>query len=315
MPMPERSPKTYPLCFHDGAVVPWEQATLHAASIALRYAVSVFEGIRIYQTDDGLKVLALAPHLDRLARSAQMMWLPDPGIDGLGQIIADLVARNGAGGDCYVRPSISAGNPGELGQAAQSLLTVTLTAQGRKTWLAEDRRMKLKLSSWQRAHDLAFPSSAKNISNYAGARIAMLEAKASGFDNVVLANADGYLSEAPTAILFLVRDGQLLTPALSEGVLPSITRALTLEIAAELGIPASEGRLTRADAWTADEAFLCGTGLEYACVGQIDGHVLRHGAASPVSQRIIARYFERARDPRAAAGDLILPSAPRAAVA
>lgn len=317
MPTPVRSPKTFPLCHHDGALVPWETATLHAASLALRYAVSVFEGIRIYRTADGrgLKVLELRPHLDRLAASAGMMWLPDPGIDRIPDIIAELVAQNGVTDDAYIRPSISAGNPGELGQAAQPLLTVTITAQGRKTWLADDKRMKVKLSAWQRAHDLAFPSSAKNISNYAGARIAMLEAKSQGFDNVVLANADGYLSEAPTAILFLVKNGRLMTPALSEGVLPSITRALTLDIAAELGIPAVETRLTRADAWTADEAFLCGTGLEYALIGQIDGHVLKRADAAPVSQQIIARYFERARDIRAAAGDLILPLPDAAAVA
>jgi branched-chain amino acid aminotransferase len=155
--------------------------------------------------------------------------------------------------------------------------------------------MRLQISAWQRADDLAFPSAAKNISNYAGPRLAVLEAKAAGYDGCVLTNRAGRLCEAPTAALFVVRHGVLRTPALTEGVLPSITRQWVLSTAAVLGYAAEEGPVTRMDAYLADEAFLCGTGIEFGPVRGFDGYTCMRWPDSPITQALIRRYFADAR--------------------
>jgi branched-chain amino acid aminotransferase len=287
----------FPISFHRDAFIPWEQSTLHANSLAMRYALSVFEGIRLYVQSDTAKVhpFRLEAHLDRLRRSLQLMRLPEPeGLDISG-IIDELVERNGVSEDAYVRVSVSADNFGDIGSAVRSCLNVSVSRMGRKRWLAEERAMRVSISCWQRSPELAFPSAAKNISNYAGPRLALLEARDHGFDNVILTNHDGFLCEGPTAALFVVRDGVLLTPALYEGVLPSITRATVFDICGALGIDAREQRLSRTDTYLADEAFLCGTGLEFAPVGAFENHVLKPWKEWPITPRIISAYFRAAR--------------------
>lgn len=295
--IPQKPASAYETCYHAGRYVPWESAVLHTGSIALRYAISVFEGVRIYRhgASDAVSCFELDAHVSRLKQSLQLMGLPDPGVSELPSIIDALIAKNHVTEDAYVRPSISACNPGELSAAAESCMTVTVSKMGRKKWLAEGKRMNLAISAWQRSPDLAFPAAAKNISNYAGGRLAAMQAKAEGYDGVVLTNAAGYLSEAPTAALFLVRDGAVYTPPLSEQVLPSITRRVVMEICARLAIPHFERRLSRTDAYLSDEAFLCGTGIEFAQVASFDRHELRSFATSPLSNRIISAFFELAR--------------------
>jgi branched-chain amino acid aminotransferase len=161
------------------------------------------------------------------------------------------------------------------------------------------------ISDWQRAPAAAFPPAAKNISSYAGPRLAWLAARDAGFDGCVLTNRAGRLSEAPTAALFLVRDGELLTPALSEDVLPSITRAWILRVAADLGVRAREAELSRQDAYTADEAFLCGTGIEIAPIMAFDGHQLGLWPAAGITRALITHYFMAVRNetrPQSVAG-------------
>ncbi len=304
------------VCYHDGAYVPLESASLSVASLALRYALSVFEGIRLYVPEGGgpPRAFEMEAHLRRLRGSARLMTLPDPGIDAIPQIAAELAARNGIEADAYLRPSISAGNLGDLGTAARSTLTVTINPMGRKPWIAEDKRMRLQIGSWRRPPDAAFFAAAKNISNYAGPYVAHVTAQRAGFDGVVLLSPDGNLCEAPTAALFLVKDGVVSTPPLSDAVLPSITRQVVLELCRELGIPQREVTLTRADAYLADEAFLCGTGLEFGPIGAFDGFELAQAGPIPVLRRIMAAYFARARA-AGAAGEPTPAPAPAAAPA
>jgi branched-chain amino acid aminotransferase len=288
---------TYAICYHDGAFVDWSQATVHAGALAMRYALSVFEGIRLYRGREGTAVhpFALGPHVRRFAESLRLMRLPDPGVAALPGIIAELVARNGIDEDSYVRAAASATSFGEMSADARTSLTVTVTRMGRKKWLAEDRRMRVTISSWQRASAAVFPHAAKNISSYAGPRLALLEARDAGYDSTILRNAEGYLCEAPTAALFIVRRGVVSTPPLADGPLPSITRQVLLELCGALGIPAEEAHLRPADLLECDEAFLCGTGIEIAPIGSVDGRTLRHAADLPLTRRLLEAYFERAR--------------------
>jgi branched-chain amino acid aminotransferase len=293
----ERPGAAFPLCFHKGAFVPWDSATLHVGSLALRYALSVFEGIRLYRqsANPAVRAFRLEAHLERLRSSLCLMRLPEPRETDIAWIIDELVRRNNVESDSYVRVSVSPDNAGDIAAQGRACLSVTVTRMGRKRWLAEGKAMKVAVSCWQRSHDLAFPSAAKNISNYAGPRLALLEARDHGFDNVVLTTHDGFLCEGPTATLFLVKEGVVLSPPLSDGILPSITRATVFEICEALGIPALERRLSRTDAFLADEAFLCGTGVEFAPIERFDGYELRHAEQRPVTSRIIDAYFRLAR--------------------
>jgi len=285
----------YPQVFHGDTWTTGSGAVLPVGSIAMRYAVSAFEGVRLYRRADGRGVqpFKLDAHVRRLGTTLALSRIPDPGIEKIPGLVDDLVLHNGIEDDAYVRIAVSAANPGMIDDEIDPVLTITATPMGRKRWL--DSGMRLQISLWQRAADLAFPSAAKVISSYAGSRLALLDARAAGFDGCVLTNADGRLSEAPTAALFLVRDGVLSTPSLLEGVLPSITRRWVLDVAAELGLTAREAPLSRIDAYTADEAFLCGTGLEFAPVRSFDSHDCAQWPRHPATSALIDRYFQEVR--------------------
>jgi branched-chain amino acid aminotransferase len=292
----ERSSAVFPVCYHGDGFIPWEEATLHAGSLALRYALSVFEGIRLYSRHDGAGVLPfrLPEHLARLYQSLRLMRLPEPEGD-LQEILAELIQRNEVREDSYVRISVSPYNSGTIATPAQTCLTVTIVRMGRKHWLTEGRSMRVAISGWQRSTDLSFPAAAKNISSYAGPRLALLEARDAGYDDVVLTSHDGFLCEAPTSAVFLIKGGGLLTPPLTEGVLPSITRAAVFDLCAALGIPAREQRLTRTDAYTSEEAFLCGTGLEFGPIESFNGCPIGPAASPSLTSRIVDAYFWLAR--------------------
>jgi branched-chain amino acid aminotransferase len=296
-PRLERPNACFPLCYHGDGFVPWEEATLHVGSLALRYALSVFEGVRLYAQHDGSGVLPfrLAEHLARFRQSLRLMRLPEPE-GNLNELLSELIRRNEVREDSYVRISASPYNSGTIGAPAQLCLTITIVRMGRKRWLAEGRPMRVAISGWQRSPDSAFPAAAKNISSYAGPRLALLEARDAGYDDVVLTSHDGFLCEAPTSALFLVKSGRLLTPSLSEGVLPSITRAAVFDLCTALGIPCLEQRLTRTDAYTADEAFLCGTGLEFGPIESFNGHHIGPAASPGLTSCIVDAYFQLARN-------------------
>jgi branched-chain amino acid aminotransferase len=294
----------YPQVYFRGRWVTAAEAAVPIGSLAMRYGLSVFEGIRLYTPTGGghARPFALSEHLDRMAASLRAMRFPDPGLSRLPAVIDELVERNDVREDAYTRVAATPFNAGQLGDAAVPELTVTVTPMGRKRWLAQGRAMELCVSDWQRGSGAVHPPAAKNIANYAGPRLAWQEARQAGFDGCVLTNRHGRLSEAPTAALFLVRDGVLSTPALDEDVLPSITRAWVLRTARARGIAVHETALTREDAHSADEAFLCGTGLEFAPVRSFDRHECREPGPppGPATRELIAQYF---LDVRERAGD------------
>jgi len=287
----------YPQLFFRDRWVTRAEATVPIDSLAMRYGLSVFEGIRLYAPAGGGRARAflLAEHLKRMARSLRAMRFPDPGIADLPAIVEELAERNDITEDAYVRVAATPFNAGQLGDPARPELTVTASKMGRKRWLAEDRAMALRISDWQRGSAAVHPPAAKNIANYAGPRLAWLAAREAGFDGCVLTNQYGRLAEAPTAALFLVRDDTLRTPALSEDVLPGITRSWVLTTARRLGVGVEETHLTHQDAYDADEAFLCGTGLEFAPVASFDGRACRHQGERPLTRRLIIEYFARVR--------------------
>ncbi len=290
----------YPTVFHGHRWVDSSDATVHVGSVALRYAVSVFEGVRLYvPAGVGPPVpFRLDAHLARLRNSLGLMRLSDPGTAALPGIVDELVRVNEIDGDAYVRIAVTASSIGDLGDETDSLLTVVASPMGRKKWLSQDVGMRLVTSPWQRATPAVFPPAAKNISNYAGPRLAHLDAKAAGFDGCLLTTRDGTISEAPTAAFFLVQGTTLVTPPLDDNILPSITRRWVIDVAESVGLQCREQSVSRFDAHVADEAFLCGTGIEFASIESLDSHRLRAWPAHPMTDRITERYFGEVRGER-----------------
>lgn len=285
-----------PLVHHGGRLVEPAAAALPMSSIAVRYGLSVFEGVRCYLGTDGrLRPWLLPDHLDRLHNSCRLMGLDASPVVAVPGIVDELIEANGVAEDCYVRIAVSAGNDGGIDQAAESVLTVSVTPSGRKRWLLTGAGMRLQISSWQRQSNAMFPTAAKNISAYAGPRLALVQAREAGFDNCVLRTVDGLIAEAPTATVFLVRDGRLITPRLADAVLPSITRAWVLTVAARLGLDAVEAAVSPDLLRGADEAFLCGTGLEFGPVRVVDDVQLPGWPDCAVTTTIVDRYFHEVR--------------------
>lgn len=292
-----RPGSAYPTVHHAGRWTAWEDAVLHTASITARYAVSLFEGVRAYRQNAGGRAVPFlpVPHLDRLRRSLALTAVPDPGLDRLPAIIAELIERNGIEDDAYLRIAVNAANFGGITDEVEPQLTVTAARMGRKRWLAEGAAMALTTGPWERADARAFPAAAKNISQYAGARLAELAARKAGFDGCLLVNRAGRVTEAPTATLFLASGGVLVTPSLDEGVLPGITRQWVLDHVAGLGLRAEERPLAPEELGEADEAFLCGTGIEFAPVRSFDKRECSRWEQRPAISAVVEEYFRQVR--------------------
>jgi branched-chain amino acid aminotransferase len=286
----------WPFVYHGGAMVLREQAVLPVGSIALRYGVSVFEGIRVYRQESGTMVAwLLQHHLERLRNSCRLMGLDESVCATVPEIVDQLLSANGVAEDSYVRVAVSAGNLGGIGEDAESVLTVTVSPLDRKKWLAYGLGVRLAVSDRQRPAEPVFPSAAKNISAYAGPRLALMAAKREGYDSCVLLTAEGMISEAPTATVFLVEGGRLVTPRLTDAVLPGVTRAWVLAAARALEIDAIEEAVTPRRLVAADEVFLCGTGLEFGPVREVAGRELPGWPVCPVTTRLVDSYFEQVR--------------------
>jgi branched-chain amino acid aminotransferase len=258
--------------------------------------VVVFEGVRAYAQDDGrsVRLFSLDQHLDRLDRSVAAVALPPLGIDRreLRERLAELLARNGVSEDCYLRITAGAPDLGTMTAPATTSWSASLKPMGRGRWLARREAMSVSISRWRKPAEEAFPQHVKSISNYSGPRLALLAARREGFDDTILITGEGRLAEAPTANLFLLRDGVLATPRPEDGILLGVTRSVVLRIAGQMGLPAQERGLFPEDAYGADEAFLCGTGVEFAPIAAFDGHRLRGGTTTAA---IVDGYFRLVR--------------------
>jgi branched-chain amino acid aminotransferase len=276
----------------NGELVNWEDATTHVLTHALHYGTGVFEGIRCYETPRGPAVFRLRDHLARMERSAQIFLMEIPfSIDELVEAAHDLIKVN-ALSSCYVRPIAYRGFGGEMGvNPEKNPIDVVIAVWAWGTYLGEEALrdgVRMTVSSWRRGDPNIIPPQAKVTGAYVNAAMAKLEAVRAGFDEAIMLNPDGFVSEATGENLFIVRGGEILTPPLIAGPLPGITRDSIIKIAADLGMPLFERSLTRADLYTAEEVFCTGTAAEVTPVREIDGRFLEPG---PITQTLQQKYF------------------------
>jgi branched-chain amino acid aminotransferase len=276
----------------NGTLVDWKDATVHVLSHALHYGTGVFEGIRCYETSRGPAVFRLRDHLERMQRSARIFQMELPySTDELAEATSELIKANNLR-SCYVRPIAYRGY-GEMGiYCLDSPIDVSIAVWPWGTYLGEEgmaKGVRMTVSSWRRHDPNIIPPTAKVTGAYVNSVAAKIEAVQHGFDEAIMLNPQGYVSEATGENIYVVKGGEIFTPPLASGPLEGITRDSVITIANDLGMTVKEAQLSRADLYVAEEMFCSGTAAEVTPVREIDGRVL--GDPGPITTTIQQRYF------------------------
>ena len=274
----------------DGEYVDWDEARVHILTPSIHYGWGVFEGIRAYETPDGgSAVFRLTDHME-----------PPVSLEGAIKVTKDLVAMNGVP-TCYIRPIVYLGY-GEIGlNPLTSPVRMAIASWPWGAYLGEEAfetGVRVKISSWRRLDPNIIPPAAKATGQYLNSSLAKAEAVKAGYDEGILLNPNGYVTDGSGENVFLVRDGVLCTPPLAAGCLAGITRASILQIAQDEGIRVREGDLVRTDLYLADEAFFTGTAAEVVPIREVDDRVL--GDPGPITRRLqeVFTAATRGRDER-----------------
>jgi branched-chain amino acid aminotransferase len=278
----------------DGALVDWADANVHVLSHAVHYGSGVFEGIRAYATERGPAVWHLDEHLKRLFRSAKLYHMDIPySIEAIRDAVRDVIRANGLDA-CYIRPIVLRGY-GEMGvNPLNAPINVFIATWPWGAYLGEDaleNGVRIKISSWRRNAQNALPSSAKATGQYINGVLAKIESVMAGYDEAVMLNEQGYITDGSGENLFVVRDGRLTTPPISAGCLDGITRGSVIRIARDLGYEVTEENLVRTDLYNADECFFTGTAAEITPVREVDDRAVGEGHRGPVTKELQGAFF------------------------
>lgn len=279
----------------DGKLIPWRTATTHLLTHSLHYGMGVFEGVRAYQTARGAAIFRLREHTERLFRSAHIVAMKIPfDRDEINDATVSVLRENKLAA-AYIRPFCFYGSEG-MGLHAKGLkVHVAVAAWAWGAYLGDEglkRGIRVKTSSFARHHVNSLMCKAKVTGHYANSMLALNEATAAGCDEALLLDTDGYVAEGSGENIFIVSGGRLYTPELSSA-LEGITRDTIITLAGELGIEVREKRLTRDEAYVADEAFFTGTAAEVTPIRELDGRCIGAGGRGPVTEMIQNLYFDQ----------------------
>jgi branched-chain amino acid aminotransferase len=291
--------------WHSGKIVPWEQATVHVTSVGWTAVSAVFEGIRAYwdASRRDLYVFQLDAHMKRLGQSMKLMRMANNITTAqVRQAVLDLLRANDFREDVYVQPLVyfAEGIPGYIGVLDRPV-DVLITARRSPSTLAEEGGLTACVSSWARIADNVMPPRAKALANYQNSRLVSTEARVNGYDQAIMLNLAGKVTEAASSCIVLVRDGVAITPPWSAGILESITReALFTLLRDELRMPVQERDVDRTELYIADEVLLCGTLMEVKPVLSVDKYAVGDGQPGPVTRKLQALLLRAARGELAA---------------
>jgi len=280
----------------DGEFVDWEEAQVHVLTHALHYGTGVFEGVRCYDTDDGPAIFRWEEHLDRLYQSAKPYDMEIPhDREELTEATLELIHREGLD-SCYIRPIVYYGygmlglHPGDCPEKA------AIAVWPWETYLGEDALedgVDVAVSSWRKYSSSQIPTQAKTTGAYINSVLASLEATDHDYVEAIVLNKEGNVAEGPGENLFLVRDGEVFTPGLAEGILDGITRRTVIRLARDMGYTVHDGAtISRGELYTADELFFTGTAAEVTPIRSVDGNEIGSGTKGPVTDEIQSRFFE-----------------------
>lgn len=287
----------------NGEVIPWADATTHVLSHTLHYGSGVFEGIRCYENPETKKsyVFRLKDHMERLHRSCKIAQIELPySVDELCEATVEIIRRNGLK-KCYIRPLVYRGY-GSMGvDPTDSPVDVIIAVWPWDSYLgaeALEKGVSVGVSSWRQRSINAIPPAVKSVASYMNSIFAKLEAKSHGYDEAILLNEDGHVCEGTGENLFIVRNGVISTPPLSDGLLEGITRDSVLTIAGDMfeageidAFPIEES-LTRSDLYIADECFMTGSAAELTPVSCVDDRQVGEGRAGAITKALQQRFFD-----------------------
>lgn len=257
----------------NGSMVPWDQAQIHVLTHTLHYGMGVFEGIRAYETAEGPGIFRLREHMVRLHESAKIMGMDLPySVEELVEAAKDVVRDSGLP-SCYIRPIAYFGY-GEMGlNTLPCSVDVAIACWPWGAYLGDDALstgVRMKISTWLRHDHNAMPPAAKTTGNYVNSSLAKVEALRAGYDEAIMLNPAGMVSECTGENIFVLRKGRVITPPQSAGALEGITQNTIGRILAARDVEVVEGDLTRSDLYTCDEMFVCGTAAEVSAVNSVD---------------------------------------------
>lgn len=270
----------------DGELVPWESATVHFLSHALHYGTGVFEGIRAYSTPEGTAVFRLREHMERLGVSARSYLIPmryttEEWMEACLHLLRECELES-----AYIRPQVFYGG-GSIGvNPAKNEVVSMMAAFPWGAYLGDDaleNGIDTMVSSWRRISHTSLIPTAKGSGGYLNSVLAKQEALAAGYDEAIMLNDSGSVSEGSGMNLFIVRDGAISTPPVSAGILEGITRNSVIQLLRDEGVEIREIDLARGTLYTGDEMFLTGTAAEVTPIRSVDGRVVGDGTRGPVT--------------------------------
>jgi branched-chain amino acid aminotransferase len=281
------------LIWQNGDFVRWEDAQVHVLSHGLHYGTGVFEGIRCYETERGPAIFRHRDHLARLERSASLYYLELPySAEELRAATHELLRRNGLK-SCYIRPLAFRGY-GEMGLYAKSApIDVIVAAWPWGVYLGEESKgagIRAKVSSWRRISPAGSIPHAKASGSYLNSILAKTESHNAGYDEAILLDERGFVCEGSGENIFVIRDGEVVTPPHVASILDGISRKSVIQIARDLGYTVVERDIARAELYLAEEVFLTGTAAELVPVREIDDHPLGEGKPGEITAHIQAKF-------------------------
>ena len=281
--------------FINGKFVEAEKAFIPVRTHAFLYGTAVFEGIRAYWNDEEkqLYVFRAKEHYERLIRSAKIMYMETPyNVEEYCDITKKLMAKNNYKQDAYMRPTLykSAQKVGPgLFDNDDSFMIIS-NKMG--DYIDTSKGLKVCVSSWRRNSDNAIPPRAKVAGSYANAALIKTDAHNAGFDDAIVLDEAGQVTEGSAMNLFLVQNGKLVTSTKTDNILVGVTRNTIIEIAKDLGIETEERAIDRTELYISDEAFYCGTGAQVSPITSIDNRTLGDGKVGPISKELQKLYFD-----------------------
>jgi len=290
----------------DGQLVEWRDAKIHVLSHTLHYGCGAFEGVRAYNTAQGPAIFRLREHTERLFNSAKILRMKIPfDLETVMEAQRTVVRENHLASG-YIRPLVWIGDK-KLGVSPKgNTIHLMVAAWTWGAYLGEEglkRGIRVKTSSFTRHHVNITMTQAKAVSNYTNSILANMEATDDGYDEAMLLDASGFVSEGAGENLFIVKNGVVYTPDLSAGALNGITRNTIFAICADLGLKVVEKRITRDEIYICDEAFFTGTAAEVTPIRELDRLEIGQGSRGPITEKIQSAFFDivNGRNPKYAA--------------
>ena len=280
--------------WHKGDLVPWKDATVHVMTHALHYGSSVFEGIRVYDTNNGPAFLCLSRHLKRFYDSARIYRMDMPfEIEALTAACHQVITANKLKA-AYVRPLAYRGYGAITVYGSPDPAEVTVAAFPWGAYLGEDaikNGVDVGVSSWTRLAPNTLPTMAKAGGNYLSSQLISMEAHRHGYAEGIGLDATGNISEGAGENIFVVREGVIYTPPLSAAILPGITRGITIDLAQRFGFEVREENLPREVLYVAEEVFMTGTATEIVAVRSVDGIPVQTGPRGPITEKLQNAFY------------------------